>query len=201
MRIHMTVSELKTRAEKALTTMLGQMSGVNVTGMQRASMGNGQPGAILAHVEVFGHHHILICGVEPDGEPARVRASLRTFTELTASSTENTRTLIFVPHLSQDVLRLCNEADVGFLDLEGNARLSVGEVFIDIRVVSCRASERALTLPVNGKVRIVPRHDGGWQSKSLTAGRDRSAGVGLKGSSCTKAFLSKSDAPGAGCSA
>ncbi len=158
MRIYMSTSELETRAKRALTATLKEMSGVNVKGMQRASAESGRSAAILAYIGVFGHDYTLACAVEPDGEPHRVRAALRNFVTCSPHLCKNATPVIIAPYLSSEALAACNEADAGFLDLEGNARLSVGEVFIDKRSFPCRAHNRVSALrPGNGKSRIVPR--------------------------------------------
>jgi hypothetical protein len=44
-----------------------------------------------------------------------------------------TTPVLIAPYLSPEAQTLCKERDAGFLDLEGNARLSPGEVFIGKR--------------------------------------------------------------------
>jgi hypothetical protein len=134
------------------------MSGVNVKGMQRASAESGWPAGILAHIDVFGHDYTLACAVEPDGEPHRVRAALRDFVTCAPHLCKNATQVIIAPCLSSEALAACKEADAGFLDLEGNARLYVGEAFIDKRSFPCRAPNRvSAPRPGSGKSRTVPR--------------------------------------------
>ena len=66
--------------------------------------------------------------------------------------------VIIAPYFSPDAQKACEDAGAGFLDLEGNARLSCGEVFIAERSVSSRAASRVTELSgVNGNTRFAPR--------------------------------------------
>jgi hypothetical protein len=162
----MSTSELETRAKRALTATLGEMSGVNVKGMQRASAESGRSARILAYIDVFGHDYTLACAVEPDGEPHRVRAALRDLVTCAPQLCKDATQVIIAPYLSSEALAACNEADAGFLDLEGNARLSMGEVFIDKRSFPCRAHDRVSALrPGNSKSRIAHEFASGVISK------------------------------------
>ena len=145
MRIRMTACELETRAKKALTETLGRMSGVNLKDIGRAFAGSSRLAGILVHIEVLGHSHTLICDVERDGEPAHVRAGLRDFRNGVTHLTEDATPVIIAPYFSPDAQKACEDAGAGFLDLEGNAHLSVGEVFIAERSVSSGAVSRVTT--------------------------------------------------------
>ena len=158
MRIRMTACELETRAKKALTETLRRMSGVNLKDMRCASVGSSRLAGILVHIEVLGHSHTLICDVERDGEPAHVRAGLRDFRNGVTHLTEDATPVIIAPYFSPDAQKACEDAGAGFLDLEGNAHLSVGEVFIAERSVSSRSASRVTALSRgNGKTRFALR--------------------------------------------
>jgi hypothetical protein len=49
-----------------------------------------------------------------------------------ASLDSDTTPVVIAPYLSPEAQAICKQSRVGFLDLEGNARLSVDEVFIGI---------------------------------------------------------------------
>jgi hypothetical protein len=70
-----------------------------------------------------------------DDNPAHARQALRKL-EMCADArkTDATRVLI-LPTLSTEMRALCEERKVGFLDLEGNGRLVLDEVFIGKRSV------------------------------------------------------------------
>jgi hypothetical protein len=133
MRSNTALVDLETRALEALKAVLGQVSVIKVREMRSEPRSEGRSVEILAHVDVFGHDHLLACGVKADGEPAQLRTTLRDLRNNAASFAENATPVIIAPYLSPEAQQLCKESDAGFLDLEGNARLSVGEIFIGMR--------------------------------------------------------------------
>ncbi len=154
----MTTSELKTRAERALTETLGRMSGVDVKEMRRAGGRSGWPGAIFVRINVLGHSHTLACTVERDGDPVHIHSALRGSFNGAPNLTESATPVMIAPYLSREAQAACKAADACFLDLEGNARLSVGELFIaehsfPSRVIACAAA----ISPRDGKGRNFPR--------------------------------------------
>ena len=81
----------------------------------------------------YGHSHTLACEVNADTRPSKVRASLKKLQDCAAHLAGETTPVLIAPYLSPEAQALCKESHAGFLDLEGNARLSVGEVFIGKR--------------------------------------------------------------------
>jgi hypothetical protein len=163
----MTTNKLKTRAELALTETLGQMYGVDLKEMHNAHAGSNRPSGIIAHIDVFGHSHTLACAVERDGKPTRVQAALRDYSRYAALLPEGAAPLIIAPRLSHEARELCTKADAGFLDLEGNARLFVGELFIDRRIFPCRVPTCVPTLTkMNARNKNTTQRPAGRRSKN-----------------------------------
>jgi hypothetical protein len=75
----------------------------------------------------------LACEVNTDTRASKVRASIRKLQECAAYLAGETTPVLIAPYLSPETQALCKESHAGFLDLEGNARLSLGEVFIGKR--------------------------------------------------------------------
>ena len=118
---------------------------------------------ILADIDVFGHTHLLACELKTHGEPAQLRASLRNLRDDARSVGANVTPVIIAPYLSPEAQQVCKESDAGFLDLEGNARLTFGEVFIGMRSLpgqsahqSALAARPARSSSHRGAARIVP---------------------------------------------
>jgi len=132
--------ELETRAAEALTAMLGRASAIKLMELKRVSPPRARFAAILARIEVFGHSHTLACEVNPDGEPGRLRKVLREWQSDAASLHSDATPVLIAPYLSPEAQAPCKQARAGFLDFEGNARLSVGEVFIGMRSHPCGAA-------------------------------------------------------------
>ena len=137
-------TELEQRAAAALKALLGQVSAVKVREMKSEPPVHGHCVEIVANIDVYGHNHTLACEVNADARPSKVRASLRKLQELAAHQAGQTTPVLIAPHLSPEAQALCKESHAGFLDLEGNARLNIGEVFIGKRSLHSDSSvERA----------------------------------------------------------
>jgi hypothetical protein len=125
-------------AAKALATLLGQVSVIKLRHIRSDvpdAVGNID---ILAQISVLGRNQTLVCKVVETGEPRPVRAALRKLLDHTAKLAEDATPVIIAPNFSEQAQALCMESDAGFLDLEGNARLFVDEVFIALRSLSHR---------------------------------------------------------------
>ena len=115
----------------ALRQTLGQISVVKTKEIKVESHRHRGDKTIIAHVEIYGHPHRLVCKVVSSGDPNELQ---RTFLELRKLHArfpgEGTAPVLIAPALSEEAQTLCRESNTGFLDLEGNARLYLGEVFI-----------------------------------------------------------------------
>lgn len=136
-------SALELRAAEALKALLDQVSAVKLKEMKREPPARGRAAEILVHLDIYGHAHTLACEVHADTRPSKVRASLRKLQHCAAHLAGEATPVFIAPYLSPEAQALCNESHAGFLDLEGNARLSLGEVFIGKRSVHQHAATPA----------------------------------------------------------
>ena len=146
-------AELQMRAADALKALLGQVSAIRVKEMRREAHAEGRCVEILAETDVFGHTHLLACGVHAHGEAADLCEALRALRDDAASISGNVTPVLIAPYLSPEAQQLCKENNAGFLDLEGNARLTLGEVFIGMRSLPSQATDR-VSAPSARPVRI-----------------------------------------------
>ncbi len=135
-------NELEARAVEALTAVLGQVSVIKLKEIRHKSPRRGRAAELVADVDVFGHSHLLACEVKPYASPRYLRAALRQLHEETAERAGGATPVLIAPYLSPEAQELCKESKAGFIDLEGNARLSLGEVFIVKRSMPCRTATR-----------------------------------------------------------
>ena len=133
MKTDWAANELEVRAAEALKSLLEEVSGVKLKEMKRQSPAHGLAAEILAHIDIHGHSHTLACEVNADTRPSKVRASIKKLQDCAAHLAGETTPVLIAPYLSPEAQALCKESHAGFLDLEGNARLSLGEVFIGKR--------------------------------------------------------------------
>ena len=57
----------------------------------------------------------------------------------------DTMPVLIAPYLSPEAQALCNESKTGFIDLEGNVRLALGEVFIVKRTMPTSRNQHRST--------------------------------------------------------
>lgn len=146
-----TNQEMRIRAAEALRAVLGEVSGTRVCEInhpapdaETAGAFTARAGAFTTSVDVYGNQHTLICEIANDSRPAHLRELLKEL-HCSIASTHNAATpVIIAPHISDEARAVCNESHAGFLDLEGNARIALGEVFILKRTIS-QAINRSVT--------------------------------------------------------
>lgn len=125
-----TKQEMRIRATEALRALLAEVSGTKVREISTPSADAGTGNAFLASVDVYGHHHMLACEIASDEQPANLRTQLEELCSSIASTHTAATPVIIAQHISDEARAVCKESHAGFLDLDGNARIALGEVFI-----------------------------------------------------------------------
>lgn len=138
MRKNSSTDELEFRATEALRALLGQVSVIKLKEIRRTAKG-----PMLARLEVLGHSHTLACEIEPNARPERLRCALEELYQEAAHYADAATPVLIAPYLSPEAQAVCKACSANFLDLEGNARLALGEVFIGKRSLSARPAGRA----------------------------------------------------------
>jgi hypothetical protein len=129
-------SELQARAAEALREVLEQVSTIKVRDLKLTQKAPGW--SIVAHIKVLGRDHRLTCKVEASGELPQVGTALAELHADAAHLCADATPVLIFPNLSAEAQALCKESHACFLDLEGNARLMIGEVFIVKRSLPVR---------------------------------------------------------------
>ena len=142
MKTKRAASELELRAAEALKVLLGQVSAIKLKGMKkRESQGSRHAAEILAHIDVYGHSHTLACEVKAEADPLNLRDVLKELRQSAAHFDRHATPVLIAPYLSPEAQALCKESHAAFLDLEGNARIAIGEVFIGKRTFAHRHTQ------------------------------------------------------------
>jgi len=122
------------RAIEALKSVLTRVSGVKLKNIDTQELESVID--IIAQVEVYGRVHTLACMLVSNDEPQQARESILDFCGRTLKDANNATPVLIAQRLSSDLQKLCRETKAGVLDLEGNARIEVGEAFIACQHVS-----------------------------------------------------------------
>jgi hypothetical protein len=116
-------------AVEALRQTLGQISVVKVKDIKLESQRHGEK-TIIADVEIYGHAHRLVCKLVRTCDPVELQSTFVELRKMHARFAGETTPILIAPVLTEEAQSLCRESNTGFLDLEGNARIYLDEVFI-----------------------------------------------------------------------
>lgn len=132
MKVTRVPNEMEARAAEALGALLHSVSSIKTRDIRF------QPAHrktdIMADIDVLGRNHKIVCSVA-DGEPDGVKRALEKLRTSADRKKCDATPVLIARHLSPQTRAMCEERRVGFLDLDGNARLVVDEIFIGKRSV------------------------------------------------------------------
>jgi hypothetical protein len=126
------------RAAEVLRNLLEKIPGLYIESIEVEAAGshNWEPDFVV-RVLVNDVKHLLICEYKLNGQPRYARAAVLNLRNHAAHSMLGATPVLIAPYLSPAVKQMCEEQGIAYLDLEGNARISFGTVFIE-RVVADR---------------------------------------------------------------
>lgn len=167
------MNDVEIRASEVLRKLLEQLPIVEIGRMElEPAAGNWTP-AFLAHLTTAGRPHVLVCDVKSNGQPRYVRMALLQLRDYVAQHGPQAIPVLIAPYLSPAARALCREKAVAYLDLQGNAWMAFGGVFIERLVadkpVAERRELRSLFKPKSAQVlRIMLRAPGrAWRVTEL----------------------------------
>jgi len=126
-------NEMEARAALALGDLLHQVSSIKTRDIKFQPVR--RKSDILADIDVLGRRHKLVCNVA-DGQPDDVKRALQKLRTSADGKKDDATPVLIASHLSPQDREMCLRNHVGFVDLQGNARLTVDEVFIGKRSVN-----------------------------------------------------------------
>ncbi len=136
------MKSIETRAIAALRALLEQVPAISVLSVTNEAASGVSEIDILVHFDAAGRQHRLACEVKANGQPRYVRAAASQLSRYVARQSPGTIPILIAPYLSPHAQSICRAEGVGFLDLEGNARLVFDGVFIEREVASKPESVR-----------------------------------------------------------
>ncbi|MTC53851.1 hypothetical protein GKR56_11470 [Providencia alcalifaciens] len=85
----------------------------------------------LVKVLVDKKVYILACETKNNGQPRFVHLAIKTLRSYLYGQEEAMTPILLAPYLSNDAQKLCNENNISFMDMEGNAHLLFGGIYIN----------------------------------------------------------------------
>ena len=172
----------ESRAAEAVRDLLGRVPDLNIEpGNHSQNTGSGFDGRIdFTH---RGKPHALIVGVESNGAPRFVRSGVLKLESSVArlrrpGKADTKRSfvpMIVSPYLSPESRAICDDHEIAYLDLLGNAKLAFGTVYIERSVAEKPVSEtralRSIFTPKAAAILRVLLRDPGrpWRVADLAA--------------------------------
>ncbi len=135
LKVHYLMKNTEIDAVEALRGLLEKVPILQVKGIDtEAASGDWAPDWI-ARLLVDGQPHQLVCEYKSNAQPRYARSALLELRNYMAHRAPQATPVFIAPYLSPAVRQMCEEQGVGYLDLEGNARIAFGGVFIE-RIVA-----------------------------------------------------------------
>lgn len=144
MRTIESTTDMQHRAEQALCALLSQVSTVKLREIRHESHLGRTKGRFVAHVEVLGRSRALACEIKTHSLASGLRKAIEELDKEAARLSPEAIPVLIVPQLSADAEAICKASRAAFLDFEGNARISLGEVFIVKRRMRADSAPDAL---------------------------------------------------------
>jgi hypothetical protein len=159
MKMDARVKELETQVAQALRDQLHRVDFVEVLGLETEDHGSHSPVSrpdLLVRLNVQGKPITLLCDVKEPGHPRQVRSAIAQLHGYMALQNLTAVPVVAASWLSPGSRQLCEESNVGWLDLAGNCRLAFEGVFIERETaerpkVAARAF-RSIFSPKSGQV-------------------------------------------------
>jgi hypothetical protein len=125
------MKDLDQQAAVALRALLQEVPAIKIREVNIEPAGPDRGIDILAKINVSGQRYSIVCEVKSNGQPRHVRMGLLQLRNYVAHHEPRSLPVFIAPYLSAEARALCREEKVGYLDLEGNARLVFDGVFIE----------------------------------------------------------------------
>ncbi len=132
----------ETHAVEALRGLLETVPILQVEAIEAEAVSSEWSPDWVASLLVHGRQHLLVCGYSANGQPRHARSALLELRHYIAQRALKATPVVIAPYLSPSVRRMCEEQGVGYLDLQGNARIVFGGVFIERQVADKPQAEQ-----------------------------------------------------------
>jgi hypothetical protein len=150
------VKFLESQAAQALSSLLSEIPAVEIRDVALEPAGPDRGADIVVTMDVSGRRHRIVCEFKSSGQPRHVRMGLLQLRNFLAHHHRGALPVVAAPYLSEEARAICRDEKVGYLDLQGNARLVFDGVFIDrsvpTRPAVVRRELRSLFKPKSARV-------------------------------------------------
>ncbi len=96
----------------------------------------------LINVRIGKEDHTLACETKNSGQPRFVRSAVNGLRSYMYGREDIMTPVLLAPYLSPDARKICRDNKISFMDMEGNARIQFGGVYIDHQMSGKPAPEK-----------------------------------------------------------
>lgn len=137
--------ELLDEARNTLEELLGRIPAIKIDSIEQEYVTKDQCIDLRVRLHAFGRTQELVIEVKSNGQPRFARmAALLLRHYLTRPDKTDAIPVFIAPYISEESRRVCDEFEIGYVDLVGNARLQLDGVYIDRSVAEKPQLERRL---------------------------------------------------------
>lgn len=182
LKIANSMKSAELHAGLALRQLLEEVPIIKVEGIEHDAASTGWEPDLVARILVNGRPRVLVCDVKSNGQPRYARAALLQLRDSIQKHSSRVSPVFIAPFISPAVRRLCEEKNVNYLDLAGNARIAFDGVFIERVVTDKGANEqrqlKSIFSPKSAQVLRTMFRDPGraWRVAELAAASHVSLG-------------------------
>ena len=136
----------ESRAAEALKALFHAIPGLEIISENKINaIGPDEGHDIVFEVSHNNKPHQLIVEVKNNGQPRRIREAIWRLRDYTRNSNRDFVSIIATDYLSPKSRDMCKDANIGYLDMMGNAHLTFGSIYIEKTVAETpKAEARAL---------------------------------------------------------
>ena len=133
---------IEKQALDALRKALADVPDIQALEVDVADPLAGSPVDLVCHITFNGQKRLLVGEVKSNGQPRHVQSALFELTRYVEKQQGSVTPIFVAPYLSEDARALCIDNNVGYLDLEGNARITFPGFFMSRSVAGKPTAER-----------------------------------------------------------
>lgn len=133
---------IERQATDALRKAFADVPDIQALEVDIAAQRTDNPVDLVCHITFNGQKRILVGEVKSNGQPRHVQGALFQLKRYVEKQQEAVTPILIAPYLSEDARALCTDNNVGYLDLQGNARITFPGFFMSRSVAGKPTAER-----------------------------------------------------------
>ncbi len=132
LKIADSVKALEQEGATELERLLKRVPRLRIKSFKTQTLSHGARFDLEARLDLDGPQHTLIVEIKANGQPRYAREAILQLKSIAGRTQPPATPVLIAPFLSPSTRELCTQEGVSYLDLEGNARLAFGSVYLEI---------------------------------------------------------------------